>query len=115
MATPSEKLAPLGVFIGTWDTTIVPANPDGSDGAPSTATDIYEWSPNGQFLYHFVDAMMGGERMQSMEVAAAGGASGAYRTHSFDADGSVNSFRREARGPHVDADRRDAAVHRAVQ
>jgi hypothetical protein len=92
MAAPSDKLAPLGIFIGTWDTTIVPNNPDGSDGAPSQATDTYEWSPNGQFLYHFVDAMLGGERMQSMEVAAAQHAAGHYLTHSYDADGTVNSF-----------------------
>jgi hypothetical protein len=92
MPTPSEHLAPLGILIGTWDTTIVPANPDGSDGAPSQAIDVYEWSPNGQFLYHTVDAMMGGERVQSMEVAAAEPSSGRYVTHSYDADGSVNRF-----------------------
>lgn len=92
MPKPSDKLAPLGIFIGTWDTTILPANADGSDGESSQAIDMYEWSPNGQFLYHTVDATMGGERMQSMEIAALEPLSGNYVTQSYDADGTVNRF-----------------------
>jgi hypothetical protein len=97
MAEPSPRLAPLSVLIGTWDTTIVPFNPDGSEGQSSKATDIYEWSPNGHFIYHTVDAMMGGERVQSMEVIAAEPSTGTWLTHSYDADGSVNSFTAELR------------------
>jgi hypothetical protein len=97
MEQPSPKLAPLAMLIGTWDTTIVPFNPDGSKGQMSKATDVYEWSPNGHFIYHTVDAMMGGERVQSMEVIAAEPSTGTWLTHSYDADGSVNSFTADLR------------------
>jgi len=97
MAGPASSLAPLAALIGTWDTTIVPLNPDGSEGQASKATDIYEWSPNGHFIYHTVDAVMGGERVQSMEVLAAEPSTGTWLTHSYDADGSVNSFTAQLR------------------
>ena len=97
MNSPSEKIAPLKVLIGIWDTTIVPFNEDGSDGQASSATDIYEWSPNGHFVHHTVDAMMDGERIQSLEIIAAGPSAGTYLTHSYDADGSVNAFTAELR------------------
>jgi hypothetical protein len=81
----------LNILIGTWDTTITLLNPDGSEGEKSPVTDAYEWSPNGHFLYHDVDATMGGKRMQSLEIIAPR-EDGRYQTRSYDADGSINDF-----------------------
>ena len=58
----------LNVLVGTWDTTITMLNPDGAAGDVSSAIDAYAWSPNGFFLMHDVDATMGGQRLQSLEI-----------------------------------------------
>jgi hypothetical protein len=97
MAEISEKMAPLAVLIGAWDTTITMLNPGGSDGDSSSATDIYEWSANGHFIEHRVDAMMGGKRIQSLEVIAAEPSTHVWLTHSYDPDGTVNAFTADIR------------------
>jgi len=84
----NDDLAQLGFLIGTWDTTILAA--DGT--APTSAIDIYAWSANGQFIEHQVTADLGtGPPVQSLEVIAASGV-GTFTSHSFDPDGSVNTF-----------------------
>ena len=92
-----EKHERLNVLLGTWDTTITMLNSDGSDGEVSKATDIYSWSPNGFFLLHDVDATMGGERFQSLEIIAVD-KDGRYATRSYDGDGSINDFIAELDG-----------------
>lgn len=88
----------LDILVGTWDTTITPLGPDGAAGEPSRATDSYAWSANGLFLQHDVDAVMDGQRVQSMEILAVEPDTGRYLTRSYDADGSMNDFVAELDG-----------------
>ena len=88
----------LEILIGVWDTTITPINPDGSLGVPSQAVDAYQWSANGLFVQHDVDASMDGQRVLSMEILAVEPDTGRYVTRSYDADGSMNDFVAELDG-----------------
>ena len=88
----------LDILVGVWDTTITPIEQDGSLGEPMPAVDAYRWSANGLFLQHNVDAQMGGQRMQSMEILAVEPETGRYVTRSYDADGSMNDFVAELDG-----------------
>lgn len=73
---------------GVWDTVITPAEPGGPEG---TATDNYHWIWGGHFLMHEVDAVIGGQRLCSLEVFAVAG-DGSYVSRSYDADGTINDF-----------------------
>ncbi|MCD9086956.1 hypothetical protein [Stenotrophomonas sp. SY1] len=88
----SEHHRRLDVLAGAWQTTITALEPDGSAGAVSQASDIYTWMPNGHFLMHEVDAAMGSERVQSVEVIGINAASGGFFSRSYDPDGSTNDF-----------------------
>ena len=82
----------LNVLAGAWETTITMLNPDGTAGDVSRASDIYTWMPNGHFLVHDVDAMMGPQRVQSTEIFGVDAASGTFFSRSYDPDGSTNDF-----------------------
>ena len=88
----------LDILVGVWDTTITPLQPDGSPGEATRAIDAYQWSANGLFLQHDVDANRGGERVLSMEILAVEPETGRYVTRSYDADGSMNDFAAELDG-----------------
>lgn len=88
----SEHHRRLNILAGAWDTTITMLGPDGSAGETSSASDIYTWMPNGHFLVHDVDAMMGEHRVQSTEIFGVDAASGAFFSRSYDPDGSTNDF-----------------------
>ncbi|WP_057626666.1 DUF1579 family protein [Stenotrophomonas terrae] len=89
---PSDHHRRLDVLHGAWQTTITALEPDGSAGGRSQATDIYSWLPNGQFLMHEVDAMMGSQRVQSIEIIGINGTTGEFFSRSYDPDGSTNDF-----------------------
>ncbi len=88
----SEHHHRLDVLNGTWQTTITALEPDGSEGETSRATDIYSWLPNGHFLMHEVDAMMGSHRVQSVEIIGVNSISGEFFSRSYDHDGNTNDF-----------------------
>ena len=88
----SEHHRRLNVLYGTWQNTITALEPDGSEGETSRATDIYSWLPNGHFLMHEVDAMMGSQRVQSIEMIGIDSTSGEFFSRSYDPDGSTNDF-----------------------
>jgi hypothetical protein len=88
----SEHHRRLNILAGAWDTTITMIEDDGTEGGTSRATDIYRWMPNGHFLVHEVDAMMGDQRVQSTEIFGVDAASGEFFSRSFDPDGSTNDF-----------------------
>ena len=66
----------LSILAGTWDTSITMVEADGTEGGTSKARDIYTWMPNGHFLVHEVDAMMGDQHVQSTEIFGVDRASG---------------------------------------
>jgi hypothetical protein len=88
----SEHHRRLNVLAGAWDTTITMLKPDGTAGDASQASDIYTWMPNGHFLVHDVDAMMGEQRVQSTEIFGIDAASGEFFSRSYDPDGNTNDF-----------------------
>lgn len=88
----------LEILIGVWDTAITPIGKDGAPGVPSQATDAYQWTANGLFVQHDVDASMDGQRLLSMEVLAVEPETGRYVTRSYDADGSMSDFVAELDG-----------------
>ncbi|MGE8225137.1 MAG: hypothetical protein ACN6RK_05050 [Stenotrophomonas sp.] len=65
---------------------------DGSAGGTSQATDIYSWLPNRQFLMHEVEAMMGSQRVQSIEIVGINRITDEFFSRSHDPDGSTNDF-----------------------
>lgn len=89
---PSEHHRRLDVLNGAWQSTITALEPDGSAGITSQASDTYSWLPNGHFLMHEVDAMMGSQRVQSVEMIGINTASGEFFSRSYDPDGSTNDF-----------------------
>lgn len=89
---PSEHHRRLNILAGAWDTTITMLEADGAEGSTSRASDIYTWMPNGHFLVHDVDAMMGDQHVQSTEIFGIDAASGEYFSRSYDPDGSTNDF-----------------------
>lgn len=89
---PSDHHRRLDILNGSWQTTITALEPDGSEGATSQASDIYSWLPNGHFLMHEVDAMMGSQRVQSVEIIGINATSDEFSSRSYDPDGSTNDF-----------------------
>lgn len=89
---PSEHHRRLNVLAGSWDTSITMIETDGTEGGTSRASDIYTWMPNGHFLVHDVDAMMGARHVQSTEIFGVDQASGEFFSRSYDPDGSTNDF-----------------------
>lgn len=96
----SEHHRRLNLLAGAWDTTITAVDADG-EGVVSKATDTYTWMPNGCFLVHEVDAMMGNQRVQSTEIFGVDPVSGDFFSRSNDPDGSTSDFTSRARRPHV--------------
>jgi len=89
---PSEHHSRLNILAGAWDTSITMIEADGTEGGTSQASDIYAWMPNGHFLVHDVDAMMGDQHVQSTEIFGVDRASGEFFSRSYDPDGSTNDF-----------------------
>jgi hypothetical protein len=88
----SEHHRCLNILAGAWDTTITMIKGDSSDGEISRATDIYTWMPNGHFLVHEVDALMGDHHVQSTEIFGVDSELGGFFSRSYDPDGSTNDF-----------------------
>lgn len=88
----SEHHRRLNILCGAWDTTIVMMEGDGTEGGTSWATDTYRWMPNGHFMVHEVDAIIGDQHVQSMEIFGVDAASGEFFSRSYDPDGSTNDF-----------------------
>ncbi|WP_338720425.1 DUF1579 family protein [Devosia sp. XK-2] len=88
----SENHRRLNILAGVWDTTITLIGVDGAEGATSLAVDTYRWMPNGHFLVHEVDAMMGDQRVRATEIFGVEQASGEFFSRSYDADGCTNDF-----------------------
>jgi hypothetical protein len=86
----SEHHRRLNVLAGAWDTTITMM--EGAEAGTSRATETYAWMPNGHFLVHEVDAMMGDRHVQSMEIFGVDVATGDFFSRSYDPDGSTNDF-----------------------
>lgn len=89
---PTDHHRRLNILAGTWDTSIILLESDGSDGEASQAIDTYFWMPNRQFLIHDVDAMMGGQHVRSTEIFGVDQASRQFFSRSYDHDGSTNDF-----------------------
>ncbi len=88
----SEHHRRLNVLAGAWRTTITQLTADGSESDRTTASDVYSWMPSGQFLVHEVDAIMGGQRVQSTEIIGVDTAAGGFFSRSYDPDGSTHDF-----------------------
>lgn len=84
---PSEHHRRLNILAGAWDTAITMIEANGTEGGTSRA-----WMPNGHFLVHDVDAMMGDHHVQSTEIFGVDRASGEFFSRSYDPDGSTNDF-----------------------
>ena len=89
---PTEHHRRLNILAGAWDTSIVMIEADGSEGGRSQASDIYSWMPNNWFLVHEVDARMGDQRMQSMEIFGVDAMTGEFRSRSYEPGGTIHDF-----------------------
>ena len=56
------------------------------------AIDRYQWLPGGFFMLHTVDALIGGEASQSIEVIGYDAEQGCYVSRSYDDRGASDRF-----------------------
>ena len=89
---PTEHHRRLNILAGAWDTSIVMIGADGNEGDRSQATDTYRWMPNGWFLVHEVDARIGDQRMQSMEIFGVDATTGEFPSRSYEPGGGIHDF-----------------------
>ena len=87
-----HMLRQLERLVGRWKTTIKLVTSDSEEVGKSHATDVYSWSPNGNFLYHEVDAQMDGESHKSLEVIAINPDGDGFVSRSYDPDGSFSDY-----------------------
>lgn len=93
---PTSRHEHLDILAGTWKTTIGMLAPDGTPtGEEGHATDTYSWMANGFFLMHDVDAVMGGEKIRSLEIIGVDPETEGYISRSYDADGTTSDFTAE--------------------
>lgn len=81
----------LEVFVGKWNTEGQVLT-DSDIPAKLIAVDTYEWLPGKFFLLHRVDAQIGEEKTEVLEIIGYDASSQTYRTHSFDSQGNSDTF-----------------------
>lgn len=89
LITPaSPELARLQPFVGRWSMKgRIVEGPFGPATAIS-ATDVYEWMPGGHFLLHRIEAQMGTDAVEGLEVIGYDAATQRYCMRSYDSAGS---------------------------
>ena len=89
---PSVEHRALGILAGNWSThgTLRAAN--NVEASEMRAIDRYQWLPGGFFMLHKVDALIGGEASQSIEVIGYDAEQGCYVSRSYDDRGTSDGF-----------------------
>lgn len=89
-------MAALNALAGRWATTITMIHPPEEAGAVYRAVDTYRWLPGEQVLVHEVEARMGDEAVNSIEIYSSDG--DRIVSRNFDSRGGVSDYRAEMTG-----------------
>ena len=89
---PSAKHRALGILAGSWSTQGTIRASGNAAASEMRAIDRYEWLPGDFFLLHKVDALIGGEASQSIEVIGYDAEKGCYVSRSYDDRGACDGF-----------------------
>lgn len=85
---PSAEHRQLEAFIGKWKTEGMIHKTPLSPGGKLIGTDIYEWLPGNFFLVHRVDAQVGTQKNESLEIIGYDAESKHYTMYAFDNQGN---------------------------
>lgn len=88
-----SNMATLAPLVGKWATTITMRHPPEQKGQVHHAVDSYRWLAGERVLVHEVNAAMGGERVESLEVYSED--AGRIVSRNFAAGGEVSDYRAE--------------------
>ena len=83
-------VAALQPLVGRWSTTITMLNPPELSGDVYRAIDTYRWMPGEKILIHEVEARMGGDTTNSIEIYSE--ANGQIVSRNFDSKGEVSDY-----------------------
>lgn len=90
---PGPQHEALATLVGRWRTAgRVLAGPSTPE-QEIAGIDTYEWLPGGFFLLHRVDVLIGGERVQALEVIGWDAERDAYFAHAYDDRGGREVMR----------------------
>ena len=112
--TPSVEHKRLDIFVGKWNTEGQVLTDSDAPAAKILATDTYEWLPGKFFLLHRVDANIGEEKTEVLEIIGYDASSQMYHAQSFDSQGNSDTFQANSR-PYLDNRRRIGTFQRRVQ
>lgn len=87
-----NRMSPLEIFIGTWNTTGDVLATENAPASTLIATDIYRWLPGKHFIIHEADARFGNSPARSMEVIGYEAVSKKYTARSYDDQGATDLF-----------------------
>ena len=86
-----SAIASLAPLIGRWATTITMIAPDEQSGEMYRAIDSYRWMPGRRVVMHEVEARMGDQTVNSLEIYTE--TDGHVVSRNFDASGDVSDYR----------------------
>ena len=87
----TADLRDLEPLVGVWKTTIEMLDEAGKS-TTHHATDTYRWALGKKFIFHDVDGMMAGQKVETLEIISPG-PRGAFACRSYDNSGSVDDFK----------------------
>ncbi|UYQ95776.1 hypothetical protein MKQ68_11750 [Chitinophaga horti] len=87
---PSAKKELLGKIIGRWitQTTVLPK--DGQPRFKTLGSDVYQWSPDGNFVVHTAYGIRDKSGFGAIEIIGYNTETGAFNSYNFNPDGSFN-------------------------
>lgn len=89
MTDAAENIRSFETIIGRWRTAGTVFGENGEPAAIIAGTDEYEWMPGGKWVVHRVDVMMGGDRVQALELIGDHDAvTDTYAMRAFDGSGA---------------------------
>ncbi|WP_185565000.1 DUF1579 family protein [Rhodococcus sp. KBW08] len=89
MTDAAENMRSFEAIIGWWRTSGTAFDEQGAPAAIIDGTDEYEWLPGGKWVVHRVDVMMGGSRVQALELIGDHDAvTDTYAMRAFDGSGA---------------------------
>lgn len=89
---PSAEHRALGILAGNWSTQGTIRASSEAAASEMRAIDRYQWLPGGFFMLHNVDALIGGEASQSIEVIGYDAEQGCYVSRSHGDRGASDGF-----------------------
>lgn len=88
---PAEKKALLDKIAGRWITQTNIHARHGKAASTVIGSDVWQWSPDGNFLLHVAYGIRDGSGFGGMEITGYNAKSGAFDSYNFNPDGSFSA------------------------